>query len=413
MMKIFFIAGAIATILSTGYAGNGNNKSKMGTTKAFFGDKELNRVVIADIEKMEYSKPKYDAFTEHEITYAVDKVPNKPKAYISNRGSNAIDIINTRSNKIIKTIHTVHYPRSADAMNSSNHLTEVSGMDKAMASIIDTNTDEIVAVVGPNEEMDPENQPQKGGSHATGHPYWLNDTNFIINDRYNKKIVMYRMQNKEAIKVNEVQTLTSVHQFIPRKGYQGPDNIYYAVEEGSNIEYPSIIKLELTDTGLKFVDRVSLKKEGVNVLDMKGHHGDFHPSKKLIYVGSDEGNLFMVNYKTMQIIKTVQAGKGAGHTFMAPEKGIAIVINHSDVFVSIIDLDTNSKITDARVSTADDLVGQKTLQAHPEYYLSDNKFYMALTEEGKIIELDLDTYQVTRSVDFGGKITMGAFVEGK
>ncbi len=413
MMKIFFIAGAVATILSTGYAANSNNKSKVETIKAFFGDKEHNRVVIANIDDMEYSKPEYDAFTEHEVTYAVDKVPGNPKAYVSNRGSNAIDIINTRSNKIIKTIHTVHCPRSADAMNSNTHLTEVSGMDKAMASIINTHTDKIVAVVGPNEEVDPENQPQKGGSHATGHPYWLNDTSFIINDRYGKKIVMYRMQGKKAIKVNEVETLTSVHQLIPRKGYQGSDNMYYAVEEGSNTEYPSIIKLELSDAGLTLVDRLSLTKEGVDVLDMKGHHGDFHPSQKLIYVGSDEGNLFVINYETMQIQKTLPAGRGAGHTFMSSEMGIAIVINHSDVFVSIIDLKTNNKITDAVVSDAIDLVGEKTLQAHPEYYISGNKFYMALTEEGKIIELDLNTYEVTRSVEFGGKITMGAFVEGK
>jgi DNA-binding beta-propeller fold protein YncE len=413
MMKIFFIAGAVATILSTGYAGSSNNKSKMGTTKAFFGDKEHNRVVIANIDEMEYSRPEYDAFTEHEITYAVDKVPNHCKAYISNRGSNAIDIMNTESNKIIKTLNTVHYPRSADAMNTSKHLAEVSGMDKAMASIIDTDSDKIIAVVGPNVEKDPENQPEKGGSHATGHPYWLNDTNFIISDRYNKKIVTYKMQGKKAIKVNEVETLTSVHQLIPRKGYQGPDHIYYAVEEGSSNEYPSIIRLELSGAGLQITGRISLEKDEVDVLDMKGHHGDFHPSQKLIYVGSDEGNLFVVNYETMEIQKTLVAGRGAGHTFMAPELGVAIVINHSDVFVSIMDLKTNTKIADAVVSKAIDLVGEKTLQAHPEYYISGNKFYMALTEEGKIIELDLNTYEVTRSVDFGGKITMGAFVEGK
>lgn len=413
MMKIFFIAGAVATILSTGYAGNSNDKSKMGTTKAFFGDKEFNRVVIANIDEMEFSKPEYDAFTGHEVTYAVDKVPNKPVAYVSNRGSNAVDVINTRSNKIIKTIETSHYPRSADAMNVNKRLSEVSGMDKAMASIIDTRTNKIVAVVGDDVEVDPESKPEKGGSHATGHPYWLNDTNFIVSDRYNKKIITYKMQGKKAVKVNEVETLTSVHQLIPRKGYQGPDHIYYAVEEGSDTEYPSIIKLKLTNAGLKFVERVFLQKEGVDVLDMKGHHGDFHPSQKLIYVGSDEGNLFVVNYETMEIQKTIVAGRGAGHTFMSSERGVAIVINHSDIFVSIVDLETNDKIADAIVSEAVGLVGKTTLQSHPEYHLSGNKFYMALTEEGKIIELDLDTHLVTRSVDFGGKLTMGAFVEGK
>lgn len=409
MNKLFLIGSIIAAILLSGCS-DSNNETH-GRTKAFFGDKELNRVVIADVEEMAHSEPEFEAYTEHEITYAVDNVPNKSKAYISNRGSNAVDVISTDTNKITKTIKTTHYPRSADAMRG--HLCEVSGMDKAMASIIDTNTDEIVAEVGDTTEKNPEDEPEKGGSHATGHPYWLNDTDFVIVDRYNRKLILYKIDaDGKTQKINEAVTSTSVHQLIPRVGYHGPDDIYYAVEEGTNTEYPSIIKLQLTKSGLNIIDRVELQKSGVNAEEMKGHHGDFHPTQKLIYVGSAEGNMFLVNYETMKIDKVIQAGQGAGHTFMASKKGIAIIINHSDTFVTVVDLETNTKITDARVSDADDLVGNATIQAHTEYYMSDDGyFYMVLTEEGLLVELDSVTYKVTRTLEFGGKPAMGTFVK--
>lgn len=405
-MKKLSLVGFVLGLTVSAYAQSGNSQ-----VKAFFGDKELNRVVIANISEMEEANPEYEAYTGNQITYGVDNVPNRPRAIVSNRGSNTADIINTKSNKIIKRIDLDHFPRSADAMNKEGSLIEISGMDKAMATILNLNTNKIISVVGENIEKDPDNKPDKGGTHATGHPYWLNDTMFVINDRYNKKIITYEIKGTESYKLSEVETLSSIHQLIPQKGYLGKENVFYAVEEGSNEHNPSIVRLELKETGLELVDRVFLEKEGVNLLVMKGHHGDFHPKEKLIYVGSDEGTLFIVDYENMKIVKTEIAGRGAGHTFMNSEKDLAIVINHSDVFISIFDLKTNTKIKDIVVSDEINLVGLTTLQAHPEYYMEGNNFYMALTEEGKIIEVDIEKGLVTNSIEFGGKLTMGAFVK--
>ncbi len=388
------------------YAQSGNSQ-----IKAFFGDKELNRVVVANISEMEESYPEYEAYTNSNITYGVDSVPNRPRAIVSNRGSNTIDIINTRSNKIIKRVSLQHFPRSADAMNVEKSFIEISGMNKAMATIINLNTNKVVSVVGHNIEKDPDNRPDKGGTHAAGHPYWLNETMFVIIDRYNKKIITYEIVGNKSNKINELNTLSSVHQLVPHENYLGEVGFYYGIEEGSNDEFPSVIKLELTNEGLKLVSRLSLRKEGVDLSVMKGHHGDFHPYKKIIYVGSAEGTMFMVDYEKMEIIESGEAGSGAGHTFMSVENGIAIVINHSDVFISIFDLETNKKIKDIVVSDKNDLVGIKTLQGHPEYFVKETKFYMAMTEEGKIIEVDLVSNRITRSVDFGGKLSMGVFIE--
>jgi len=386
-------------------------------TKAFFGDKENDMVLIVDVEKMELSDK---CPTGHLITYTADKVLDLPKVYVVNRGSNAMDVIDTNTVEFTKTIPLDHFPRSAEQMNKTLRLNETSGMDKAMASIIDIDTDEVVSVVGRNEKVDTDNNPNYGGSHATGHPFWLDAHHFAILDRYERKVITYHIEkdiNDEWVttKLSEVPTTTSIHQIVPSKGnYQGKPGFFYGTAEGAPDIYPSIIEFELIPgAGLVQRREVQLKKEGVDVNSMWLHHGDFHPTEKLMYVGSGEGTLFVVDYEKMKIAKTIQAGKGAGHTVMIPQKDLAIVINHKDVFVTMVDTKTNTKIADLTVSDHDEWVGEKTIQAHPKYHVSkDGKyFYAFLTEEGVMYEMDLDTLKITRTVEVGGKPAQGSFVK--
>ncbi len=148
---------------------------------------------------------------------------------------------------------------------------------------------------------------------------------------------------------------------------------------------------------------------------MSIHHGDFHPFLPFIYVGSSDGTLFIVNYAEGDLVveKKLQAGKGAGHTVMIKKKGLGIVINHKDKFVSAIDLRTNRKIKDIMASEeSDDLVGQVSLQAHPKYFVSkDSRFmYAFLTHEGAMYKLDLQDLKVVDRLEIGGKIEQGSFV---
>ena len=142
------------------------------------------------------------------------------------------------------------------------------------------------------------------------------------------------------------------------------------------------------------------------------HHGDFHPFQKLIYVGFREGNIFVVNYETMSVESIIPAGKSIGHVKMIKSKKLAIGINHSDVFITIIDLETNTKIKDVVVSSLNDLVGQTTIQAHPKYFVSKdgNHFYSFVTAEGIFYELDLNTLEISRKLEVGGQPAQGSFV---
>ena len=394
--------------------------SNQEETKAFFGDRENNRVIIIDVEKMKFSEPIHEVTTNHLITYTADKVFEQPKVYVVNRGSNAIDVIDTKTFELIKTIDLKHFPRSAESMNKKLKLNETSGMDKPMATIINIKNDEIVSTVGENKKIDKNNNPNFGGSHATGHPFWLDKNHFVLLDRYHRKIITYHIQkdnNEQWItkKLNELNTTTSIHQIIPSKGnYTGEKNVFYGTAEGATDIYPSIIQFKFEpNVGLKQIGELVLKKDNLNVNDMWLHHGDFHPTQKLIYVGSGDGTLFVVNYETMKIEKTIPVGKGAGHTVMIKKKDLAVVINHKDVFITVIDTKTNTKIKDINVSTATHLVGDAMIQAHPKYHVSKTGQYMYafLTAEGLMYELDLDKLEITRTLEVGGQPAQGAFVK--
>jgi len=416
MRKLFFLVSSLLVLVL--FSGCEVVDEPEEDTKAFFGDKDLNRVVVVDVENMELAEPNYEVYTGNLITYTADKVVGYPKVYVVNRGSNAIDVIDVNTTEIIKTIPLAHFPRSAETMNKTLGLCEASGMNKPMASIIDIDTDEVVAVVGDDTQTYPVTN-NHGGSHATGHPFWLDANHFALLDREKRKIFTYYMEKDSSgdwntTLLSHVDTTTSIHQIMPSKGnYLGEANYFYATAEGSDDDYPSIIELELRAEGLVQTREVALIENGVDKLDMWLHHGDFHPTQKLIYVGSGDGTLFIVDYETMTISKTLRAGVGAGHTVMVPQKDLAVVINHKDTFVTIVDTKTNTKITDVTVSKASNLVGNATIQAHPKYHVSENGkyFYAFLTEEGKMYKMDLDKLKVVETLEVGGKPAQGSFVK--
>ena len=413
MKKLLLSVGILVAIPLSVSAGE--------TTRAFFGDKVNSRVVVVNVEEMKLADPGY-VDTDHLITYTADKVFDHPKVYVVNRGSDAMDVIDVDTIERTKTIKLKHFPRSAESMNKILRLNETSGMDKPMASIIDIDTDKVIAAIGENEEVDTDNNPNHGGSHATGHPFWLDAHHFVILDRYKRKVITYHIEKNSKgkwniKKLNEVATTTSIHQIIPSKGnYAGNPKTFYATAEGSDDKYPSIIEFKLTpNKGLKKKRELPLKAKGYTAAQMGLHHGDFHPTEKLIYVGSTEGTLFVVDYRKMKVVKTIQAGKGAGHTVMIPQRNLAVVINHKDTFVTIVNTETNTKIGNIEVSKLDKdiYVGNTTIQAHPKYHVSEDGkyFYSFLTEEGALYKLDLDAFKVTERLNVGGKPAQGSFVK--
>ncbi len=432
--------------------------------RAWFGDKENNRIVVVDVNNMQLID---EISTGHQKTYAAEVVKMHgmhtatPKMYIDNRGSNEIDILDSSTNEIVKTIELPFHPRSI-SVNKETGLVAVSGVDKPMTAIIDSKTDTLITTVGDNNVTYPVTSGHtyvSSGTLACGHPEWLNEDHFVLLDRQNRQIKTYKIfkntdGNWKTTLVNTLQTPSPIHNLIPPKihgqaghrlrnsnkesrnhengseqhgnggnkagthmGKEQYSTIFYATAEGATDVYPSVLKLEFDEEiGLKIVDNLEIKKDGLSPNTMGVHHLNFMRDQQHIYVGSDEGNLFIVNYTSspMKIEKIVPAGKGAGHTDELKHGNIAVVINHKDRFITLMNTATNTKITDINVSQIDDtLIGKVQTQSHPKYHFSkDGKyFYMFLTEEGALVKVDLHEKKVVDRLDIGGKIAMGSFVE--
>ena len=422
----------------TQYSSNSSTNLSTEQTKAYFGDKVNNLIVVVDVEKMKVLEK---IPTGNSVSYAAEVIKTKashgsstPKMYIDNRGSNAIGVLDSATNTITKNIALAFHPRSIDVEKQTG-LVAVSGVDKAMVAIIDSKTDSVIATVGNNVVTSPTTSGHSyvaSGTMASGHPHWLNENHFVLIDRQNKSIATYKIEKNSngmwtTTKVNEVATPSPVHNLVPpeihgqhgRKHGEQTSTIFYATAEGATGIYPSVLKLEfLEGQGLSVVENLEIKKEGLSTDVMGVHHLNFLKDQKTIYVGSDEGNLFVVDYTTspMSIVKTVKAGMGAGHTDEMKHNNIAVVINHKDSFITLMNTQTHEKIADIEVSNlAKDELGSVQTQSHPKYHFSKDGryFYMFLTEEGAFVKVDLTTNKRVEYLEIGGKLAMGSFVEVK
>jgi len=381
--------------------------------RAFYGDRLLDRVVVIDVEAMSLTQ---EIYTTGLDPYPVDQAGKLDKVYAITRGSNSIDVIDATTLEPLGLIELEHYPRSSEAYNATLGLQLVTGADKPMASLIDVENDKVVAVVGDNTLVDPVDY---GGSNATGHPFWFSDDKFALIDRGSRSIKVYQVKKSRGKKacwkvelIDEVATPTAVHHFVKRDTsvLKGLDRVtYYALSEGApdvGIS-PSILKYVLEDNTLQFIGEASLATEGIE--EMGSHHADLHPNGKLIYVGSTEGHIYVVNMKDMEVVKRIDVGLGAGHTTFVPERNIAVVTNHKDKFISIIDTISHKNIKNVVVSG--DNINGEIMQSHSSFVHPNMDFFYAFaTDNGVFYELNLETLEISRTLKTEGTPLQGVFM---
>ena len=213
--------------------------------------------------------------------------------------------------------------------------------------------------------------------------------------------------------LDELATPTSVHHILHRDTSmlsQHEKRDFYALAEGSAKEgiHPAILKLHLgKHDRLMLVDTVYMDR--FDAAKMSSHHADFHPDGVHIYAGSTEGHVFIINRLSMDIKKVIKTGKGSGHTRFVPKRNLAIVTNHHDTFLTVIDSHKHRKIKDVVVS------GPKTqeqiLQSHTNYVSPDSMYYYAFaSDNGIFFEFNLESLMVSRTLETGGAPVQGSFI---
>jgi len=388
-------------------------------TRAFYGDKQGDTVVVIDVKRMRLlDKVQLD---EGSTPYPVDRAGYLDKVYAITRNAPSMDIIDADTLEKLGKINLKHTPRSGEAFNSRLGLALIAGANIPITSLIDVMSD-TVAETTKEDESEAPSIVDYGGGNASGHPAWLTKDRFVVIDRARRLIQLWGVKKNnndglwEITKLDTVDTPTSVHHILSRNTSMLPryeKRIFYALAEGKSTEdtiYPSILKLRLTESDqLIFEDQIDL--EG-NAAEMGSHHADFHPDGQHIYVGSTEGHLFVVNTLNKEIVNTIKTGKGTGHTRFIPARNLAIVTNHNDHFVTVVNTISHSKVKNISIiDKALPKVAGEIQQSHTNHVSPDSKFYYAFASAyGVFFEINLQNLRVTRSLNTGGVPVQGSFI---
>ena len=375
---------------------------------AYYGDWDSNRVFIINVDDMSLLKTVTDT---GDGPYGVDQ-EGGATAYALTRKTESVTVIENYFIENIGRIFLDHKPRSTN-FNPDTGFSLVSGADKVMTSLIKVNSDKLTKVFGIDELVQPHDY---GGSLATGHPLWVDDTHFFMLDRPARQIQLWSRRHGL---LSVLDTPTSVHHVFqsPLKGF---DDIYYAVVEGNRDELlsPSILRFKIR-RGRMVVTGESVLSEYapllLNTAEMGSHHADFHPDGVHIYIGSAEGHVFVVNKNSMNIVTMVDTGKGSGHTTFVPGHDRAFVTNHNDTYMTVINTIDHSWLMNIEV--ADSASPAYKSQAHTSSVSPDsNFFYSAASHDGVFFEIDVENLWISRRLDVGAEIgedvniLMGSFI---
>ena len=362
------------------------------TNYLYLGDRTNNKIIKVDMDNMKkissldsFGKNPYEIVSNDNNLYAINRSDNKIAVY-------KIKDLPNQSNKeeSKESISLPMMPRSAvfkgdEFLLSSTSNAALMLINKTNNKLINTYSDGF----GKEENY--------GGQYKSAHPFWVNKNTFILLDRSESSIELYNRNNTKPI--SKLNLLTSVHHIIYYKGF------YFAAMEGknkSNIS-PGILKFSINNNKLiinkeiyfsSFKDRVKIK---LNKETWGGHHLSIDKKNEKVYMGSKEGNIFVLNTSDLTLDDIFVAGKGAGHIMLKNNK--AIVTNHFDTFKTIYD--TNSK-TSFNIQTNEDKheANHKYLQSHSSWY-KDGFLYFISSSENMLVEVDLKNKKVSRKVKLG------------
>ena len=390
-----------------GISNSGSGSGGSGSTWSYYyyadPDPSFNRVVVMDPASMTMvGEVPVAGLSPH----SADRAGLTEKMYIRTSGSQSFDVINAKAQSYVKTVPLPHKPRAAGAYNQYGNLQLISGKDHPMVSVIDVATDTVVGTVGPQVQPGQSISGNCGGN-ATGHSGWLDANHFTLLDRYNDVVVVYKIvKNDSGYSFEVTQKLpmpTGVHTLdvdVPDKSLS--KKVFYAEIEGSKSKKVRPQLLELTYDGAgHLIPGRTATFNGIGSND-KVHHYSISPDGKQIWQPICLAKkLFVIDRATMQTVKTYPIGLGGGHVNFSSKLNLAVVTNHFDQDVTIINMLTD-EVWNVHIN--DDLEQDGLfVQSHLNWVSPDGRFfYIFATHDGVFVEIDLVNKQVSRTYFTGG-----------
>jgi len=407
-----------------------------------------NRLITINYDTMELLEAKNIPGVLNHHADPVGYVKSADYMLLIPKGSNFLSAYEIKSGKFVKRIRLPFRPRSADAYNPKKNLLLLTSRDRPSAVLIDTKELKIVGFAGFNIECNQEkanpyntfelidyknnfapnfkcHAPDFGGDQISGHPIWISGSAFAILDRANRKIEVYKIRKfrnwYKTRLIQVIKTDTSLHQLIPKDKSKFNNRIFYGSTEG-NIAQNKVAGVYKFVRFGNYLIKTNFTKLKFNEIDgFAGHNLYITPDLKYLYTPSgvfaenskllNKGGIFVIDSKTMKIKKAIQAGLGAGHVAFSKQKGIAIVTNHKDNFLTAIDYKEHDFIKNIYLDFPRANIASLT-QSHMQHVSEDGEYYYNFWSDGGVFfRVNLSDLEVDSYVKVGGVPIQGNFYD--
>ena len=406
-----------------------------------------NRLLTLDYNKMKFLKATaIDGSLNHHSDSMASTPSQATYMMMVAKGSNFVTIRRTKNASFVKKIQLPFRPRSADAYNAKHNLVLLNSRDRPSAVLIDATQLKIVGKAGFNTTCNKPNivapynglylnhdinnlkctTNDAGGDQISGHPVWISSEAFLILDRSNRLIHVYSIYWQNGgwkTKLEQtIKTTSSLHQVVPLSKDAGNQYFYGETEgnvgQGRNV---GIYKWRLASNGKGLIQEAykSLStprgKKAYN-----GHNLYITPDKKFVYapVGSKvnlntanpkRGGVMILRASDLGFVKFLKTGYGSGHINFSAQKGLAIVTNHQDNYVTAINYKTHTKIKNIKVKFRHKNIFSLN-QSHAPYIEPNGRYYYNFwTDGGVFFRIDLNRLKVDKAVYVGGVPIQGNY----
>ncbi len=356
------------------------------TSRAFYGNTKGAVVYAIDIDQMKT----LSVIPTGQGPYPVDKV-SEDYLFAITRLEPSVTVIDLHTHAALRRVELPHRPRSAQGSTPTGFAL-ISGGDRPQTSVVRLSDFAVISTAGISASG---TIHDFGGQLASGHEQWIGGgaERFFLINRLHRTISVHTPAGDAPLW--SVNTPTSVHHLRPDPAQAGR---WFAMCEGNPIAKtpPSVLVIEAVGESFAVTAQRYLPIPTAQLGGMGSHHLDFHPGGVQLYIGSNEGETFVLSKATLDVLAVIPTGAGAGHTGFVEVGGkvLAISINHTAQHVSVIDTAALTLLTHIPVSEAPSAEGQRT-QGHTSG-ARGKFFYMMASLDAAFVEIDLEKLEVTR-----------------
>ena len=418
-------------------------------------DKGLNRVVGVDPSSMTMKRA---ISCKGDNPHSAHRAGMTDYMFGRTQSSKSIDILDVRTNNYYSQIDLSTVipngmtPRGFSWYNKFKDLMILSGEHYPVACLIqiDNGLDaKVVATVGDHSVGN--DRPQISGNqggHATGHSAWLDRDHFIIQDRYNDCVRVFKVtgqkdnwvctQTQEFYHGGTKANSTAGHYLIPVNGSDDgfrqdseldATQFFLAIEgsapKGPNKLNGKDIKARVVwvsfDATLGQLSKISEYIPAGITSENSIHHIDINPAYDQLAIPisgtsaavdnagvlTSDAGLNLVDFNNQagtfgDVIEYDNLGFQAGHTVFSIAHEVCAVTSHKSSYVALCSTDKHNK-KKTLVKFSDKPEGTFN-QSHNNYTIGDGQnYYFFATDDGDFVKMSFATGRVVQKLHTGGK----------